>query len=164
MECWRANGVAAEGPSNQAIETTNIYVGSRFLDDNLGPRGGTDDPSVRYLQGRASQCRRREPVRNGSCSARRNHRHRHARQGSGRESVSRQAALLALRWAQFPYETLLRRHSFAHFVLDGRGRVWCSARPEGRLSLRQGRGGHLFQWPACQAFEASGFPGCDRPL
>ena len=52
----------------------------------------------------------------------------------------------------------------AHFVFDGRGRVWRAARPEGRLSFRQGRGGHRFQRTACQAFAAAGFPGGDRPL
>jgi hypothetical protein len=31
-ECRKASGVAAGGPSNQVIETANIYVGSLFLE------------------------------------------------------------------------------------------------------------------------------------
>ena len=129
-----------------------------------GQRGADDDPSLRHLRGRASQRLRCEPVCHGGRRARCNHRHRHARQGDGREGVSRQAALLALRGAQFPDTTVLRRHAHAHLVFDGRGRVWRSARPEGRLSFRQGRGGHRFQRAACQAFATAGFPGGDRPL
>ena len=127
--------------------------------------GGTDDGrTLCYLQNHAGDCPRDEPVCHGGRCTRCNHRHRHARQGGGREGVSRQAALLALRGAQFPDAAVLRRHAHSHFVFDGRGRVRRSARPEGRLSLRQGRGGHRFQRTACQAFATAGFPGGDRPL
>ena len=64
----------------------------------------------------------------------------------------------------FPTRPFFGDTHTAHLVFDGRGRVRRAARPEGRLSLRQGRGGHRVQRAACQAFAAAGFPGGDRPL
>ena len=99
-------------------------LGSDFFDPSYTePRVTDDDPSVRHLRGRASQCLRCEPVCHGGRCTRCNHRHRHARQGGGREGVSRQAALLALRGAQFPNTAVLRRH--AHCTLRFR---WTRAR------------------------------------
>ena len=65
-----------------------------------------------------------------------------------------EAALLALRGAQFPDAAVLRRHAPAHLVLDGRGRVRRAARPEGCLSFRQGRRGH--RRPAASAPSSRG--------
>ena len=64
----------------------------------------------------------------------------------------------------FPTRPFFGDTHTAHLVLDGRGRVRRAARPEGRLSLCQGRGGHRVQRTAGEAFAAAGFPGGDRSL
>ena len=76
----------------------------------------------------------------------------------------RQAALFALRGAQLPDPAVLRRHAPAHLVLLGRGRVRRAARPAGRLSLRQGRGGDGLHRPAGEALAAARFPRGGGPL
>ena len=78
--------------------------------------------------------------------------------------VSFKAALLALCGAQFSDKALLRRHALAHIVFDGRRRVWCSAWPEGRLSLCKRPRGYRFKRAAGQTFAASGFPCSGGPL
>ena len=55
----------------------------------------------------------------------------------------------------FPDAAVLRRHAHAHLVLDGCGRIRRAARAKGRLSLRQGRGGHGVERAAGQALAAA---------
>jgi len=61
---------------------------------------------------------------------------RRARQGSDREVLSVEAAVFSLRGETVSSTRLLGRYALAHFVFDGRGRLWCEAWTEGRLCIR----------------------------
>ena len=82
--------------------------------------------------------------------------------GDGRAGPA-EAAVFAASGPQLPHPALLRRHAPAHVVLLRCRRLRGPAHAAGRLSLRQGRGGHGVQRPAGEARPSARLPRRRRP-